>query len=238
MDFVVLDLPDWDDLRESELVERIYQSHFRPGQLKGLAEGRLPATYGFRTREGSLGILQLVAFADGRPGATVRYKLRESSAAKTTKLEIGNGAKLTFGPMQERSFAEFIDFDTGQTAQLPEGDDANFNPFEVTPALLSWMQENGLDAHAGAGKIETLGVSIVDLAPSDWDSLQPEALVTRLRDSGRFQMQLEPGLEGLPATFGFRTREGGTGLLQIVSFEKRKAGATVRFKLISRSSPQ
>jgi hypothetical protein len=75
VDFTVLDLSDWDDLRESELVERIYRSHFRPGQLKALAEGRLPATFGFRTREGSIGILQLVAFADGKPRATVRYKL-------------------------------------------------------------------------------------------------------------------------------------------------------------------
>ncbi len=251
VDFAVLDESDWDGLSVSGLTQRIYQNHFRPSQLKALADGRLPVTYGFRTRQGGIGILQLVAFAEGKTRATIRYKIRESEVAQmgasqsslptTTLLESpggGNTAGLAFGPVQERSFAEFIDFDTGKTAQLPEGDDANFNPFEITPALLAWMQENDLDAHAGAGKLETLGVKIVDLAKGDWDSLKPEALLTRLQESGRFQIELGPGLEGLPATFGFRTREGGTGLLQLVSFEKRKSGVTVRFKLITKRQSQ
>jgi hypothetical protein len=239
MEFVALQNADWDTLTAPQAMDRLERgSRFAPRDLKPLKEGQLPATFVFRTREGGIGILQLVAFAGGKPQATVRFKLRESGAAQAAKPDTSDAARLVFGGVQERNVAEFIDLDTGKTAQLPEGDDANFNPFEVTPALLSWMQENGLDAHAGAGKIETLGVSIVDLAAGDWDLLQPDALVSRLRDSGRFQMQLEPGLEGLPATFGFRTREGGAGLLQIVSFEKRRPGATVRIKLLSKPQPR
>jgi hypothetical protein len=48
----------------------------RPGTPVALsAQGKLPATYVFRTREGGRGLLQITGFADRPPGLKVRYKL-------------------------------------------------------------------------------------------------------------------------------------------------------------------
>jgi hypothetical protein len=77
MDFTVLDNSDWDDIRPHEIGDRIYRNHYRPREVKPLKEGQLPATFGFRTREQNLGILQLLPFDDPVSGATMRYKLVE-----------------------------------------------------------------------------------------------------------------------------------------------------------------
>ena len=77
MDFVLLDNADWDDLRPHELVERIHQNHYRPREVKPLREGQLPATFGFRTREQQMGILQLLPFDNVKPDVKMRYKLIE-----------------------------------------------------------------------------------------------------------------------------------------------------------------
>jgi MFS family permease len=164
-----------------------------------------------------------------------RGKVATANAPAVTRDPVPQAA--TFGPAREQTFTGFIDFDTGATAGLPEDDEA-FNPFEITPSLLDWMQQNGLDAHASAGKLETLGVGIVDLADGDWDSLKPDELASRLQTSGRFQIELRPDADGgSPATFGFRTREGGAGMLQLVAFGGPKVGATVRYKLVKKPGP-
>ncbi|HAB18089.1 MAG TPA: serine/threonine-protein kinase [Verrucomicrobiota bacterium] len=139
-----------------------------------------------------------------------------------------------FGPVQKITFDEFLDFDTGRTGSPPETDDKNINPFEITTGLLAWMQQNGYDASAGVDKMETLGVTITDLASHDWETLTPEALIQRLQASGRYPPDLKPGTDPTsPATYGFRTREGGTGLLQLLAVGDPKIGATVRFKLVN-----
>ena len=66
------------------------------------------------------------------------------------------------------------------------------------------MQQNGFDACAGAGKLETLGVTIVELTDADWTTLTPDVLVRRLRELGRFPTELRPDPDGTQTlSFGF-----------------------------------
>ncbi len=142
---------------------------------------------------------------------------------------------LAFGPAQEITFSELIDFDTGKTAHYPPAKPGS-GPLDGIGDSIAWMQQNGFDAAAGVGELQPLGVTIVELSSSDWDTLTPAALIQRLETNGTFPSELKPGGDvPSPATFGFRTREGGTGLLQLVSFADPSIGATVRYKVVRRA---
>jgi hypothetical protein len=73
--FAALDNEDWETLRPSQLFERWHRGQFHPRVLQPFPEGQLPSTFAFRTREGGMGVLQLVGFHGDRPGARVRFKL-------------------------------------------------------------------------------------------------------------------------------------------------------------------
>lgn len=141
---------------------------------------------------------------------------------------------LVFSPESARTFDELIDFDTGRTAEFPPGQ-AGEPPFAGSGDNVLWAQENGFDAVAGNGELQVLNMDFVALNPADWDGLTPEGLMQRLHE-GRFHPRvLQPYPAGqLPSTFGFRTRERGTGILQLLAFDPERPGATVRFKLIAR----
>ena len=62
------------------------------GNLEGAGPGRVvgtPSVYAFRTREGSLGIMQLVAAPKNKSEVTVRYKLLKASTAEGDKTSWG-----------------------------------------------------------------------------------------------------------------------------------------------------
>lgn len=140
-----------------------------------------------------------------------------------------------FSEVRERTFDELIDFDTGDTAEFPPG--TTGEPLLAgAGANVIWAQENGFDAVAGNGNLQILNMDLVALNQADWEGLTPEGLIQRLHE-GRFHPRvLQPYPEGqLPSTFGFRTRERGTGILQLLAFNPERPGATVRFKRILRA---
>jgi predicted Ser/Thr protein kinase len=137
-----------------------------------------------------------------------------------------------FTPVQEIEFSELIDFDTGRTAHYPAGKPRR-DLFDGFGEEILWMQENGFDAAAGTGELHPLDMLFVALENADWDNLGPDEFIQRLYHGLYKPRVLKPLKEGeLPATFGFRTREDGFGMLQIVAFAEDRPGATVRFKLV------
>ncbi|MSU61274.1 MAG: hypothetical protein EXS31_02575 [Pedosphaera sp.] len=82
-----LDRADWDSLSRQQLIRMFQGGMFRlESKLKDI---ELPATYGFHTREDSLGILQIIKFSPDGQEVTVRFKLarrRTESAAASTEL--------------------------------------------------------------------------------------------------------------------------------------------------------
>jgi hypothetical protein len=136
-----------------------------------------------------------------------------------------------FGPVLERTFGELVDFDTGRTADFPPG-----QPGEPTLAGVGgnvlWAQENGFDAVAGTDELRVLDMIGTSLTPAEWDTLSPEELRQRLMEQPSRLRRLRGSADGEePATFGFRTREGGFGVLQLVAFDPARPQVTVRFKI-------
>ncbi len=140
----------------------------------------------------------------------------------------------TFSAVHECTFSELIDFDTGNSAGFPPGKPGQ-HIFDGIGEDILWAQEQGFDAVAGNGELQVLNMEFVALENADWNTLAPGELIQRLHE-GRFHPRaLKPYPEGrLPSTFGFRTRERGTGILQLAAFDAERPGATIRYKLIAK----
>jgi predicted Ser/Thr protein kinase len=141
--------------------------------------------------------------------------------------------RVLFGLERQVTFSDFIDFDSGKVQEPPAGTTGNV--FAGMAETVAWMERSGFDAAAGNGELQPLGMVFVGLENGQWDSLSPTELTTRLHQGMFKPTVLKPWKNGeLPSTFGFRTREGGTGILQLLAFEKERPGATLRFKLLQR----
>ncbi len=107
---------------------------------------------------------------------------------------------------------------------------------------MRWLLDNGIDAaveiqHKGLGCLDATAVRLKDEA---WDTFTPEQLERALRagkkvpragDTALAVVYLK-GTDGLPATYAFRTREGGVGLLQMVEWVERPLGLQIRYKIL------
>ncbi len=66
----------WERMTARNLKEQEFWTFARPGfPVYFSAVGDLPATYAFKTREGGMGILQIVGFTEDPPGVKIRYKM-------------------------------------------------------------------------------------------------------------------------------------------------------------------
>jgi len=154
-------------------------------------------------------------------------------------------AGLTFGPVVERVVNHtgencLIDLDSGRLTSLPS---------EVaqggSSAAIEWAQRQGIDAGGGM-QPEIMGLIGFDLIasprPNDtWDAMTPERLVAI--EKGAFSLS-KPGNPvflsargGVPATWIFKTREGGIGILQIVGFTEGPKGVRIRYKMLQGGAP-
>lgn len=151
------------------------------------------------------------------------------------KLPLANPDPLRFGAPREISTSDFIDFDTGKVMAEPTSTNID-SFFQGMTEIIGWMERSGLDAAVGIGELQPLGMNFVALEKDDWDSLRPTELTTKLHQGTFRPNELKPWKNGeLPSTFGFRTREGGTGILQLLAFPPdRHPGATLRYKMIQR----
>lgn len=139
----------------------------------------------------------------------------------------------TFSSAREVTFSDWIDFDTGQVQEeLPA---LNSDMAEGSNETLAWVHRFGMDASAGNGELLPIGMTFAALENADWERLAPREVAARLHAGMFIPAYLKPWKEGqLPSTFAFRTREGGTGLMQLVRFEPDRPGLTLRYKLVSR----
>jgi predicted Ser/Thr protein kinase len=67
---------EWERQPPETLAERLNRSLYAPPRLPS-SKNPLPLTYAFRTRTGTLGMMQLVGFPEGQSGVVVRYKVVE-----------------------------------------------------------------------------------------------------------------------------------------------------------------
>jgi len=146
----------------------------------------------------------------------------------------------SFSPVIERVVNDdgakrdfFIDLDKGKLFSPPAG--LNLSD---TNAFATWLRSNGVDA-MGETSVSVRGLVGIDmivrpLAGPQWESLKPQAaLENEVLKQGTPGSPVFLSAKGeLPQTFLFRTREGGTGLLQITGFTNNPRGVKIRYKLV------
>ncbi len=164
--------------------------------------------------------------------------VRSSSAVATTVSQPVTPT-LAFGPVIERVIypvasgqSDCIDFDRGEMGDLP-------SELEINYALkYGWMAARGFDALVWRQDgLECPGVMTADAALMDWDDLPATAIAARLQDVEKLDAPALQTWGKLPATWVFRTREGGLGLLQITGFTENPRGVKLRYKLVQKQIP-
>lgn len=140
---------------------------------------------------------------------------------------------VAFGPVLELELGNLLDFDTGKTGDFPANGAAD-NPFAGMAENVAWMERNGYDAEARPGELGTLGMTLVAVDESAWNSMAAAMLPALFPGPGekapvflRATSDTKP-----PLTAAFRTREGATGLLQVLAFTEDRSRVTLRYKLI------
>ncbi len=144
-----------------------------------------------------------------------------------------------FGPVIERTVYDgsdglesigkdiYIDLDTARVISQPP-------TFLSREAGEKWRKESGIDAMASMDPRLRGFISrelIAKPVPAtEWD-IEPSAIRGRLGSEKLGPVTMR-GTSGLPATFLFKTREGGMGILQIVGFSKKPKGVKIRYKMV------
>lgn len=151
--------------------------------------------------------------------------------------KIPKSAAPHFADVVEKTIPEdtAIDFDTNKTEGFPMLEAKS--PIEALAAggadIVLWMRDRGFDAAVGVDKLEPVGMDFVALRDSDWDGISARE-VTRRVYAEYYRPREVKALEN-SRTFGFRTREHGVGILQIISTEPGK-GMKLRYKMVQRGS--
>jgi hypothetical protein len=163
--------------------------------------------------------------------------LRATSAAPAA------AQNLSFGPLVEREFTNgfMLDFDSGRIAtNWPE---AVTKPDSIVEEVLlgfDWMRREGMDfAWLENDGTYSVGMKLKELAPADFADLTATQLAAMLAVAGTNPTQTKLALNSNePSIYGFQTREGGLGILQINGFTENPRGVKIRYKLAQHSEAQ
>jgi hypothetical protein len=217
-----------------------------PGTLKSSPSG--PASWTLATKLGLVAVLlAAVVFALNLVARSVkRQRLIEAQAAAeaqaepvppdTPRVPIPPPA---FGPELERVITNLaaINLASGQAEPLPESiTDQNRGP-EKDSAAGTWMEGAAKD-FAYLGQYDgfyAMTRDLIALKRINWDDYSPAQLVESLHDNGqdvtaRFG-DSSPLNNPTNFTYGFKTRDGALGLLQITAFTENPSTASIRYKL-------
>jgi len=163
---------------------------------------------------------------------------RPTDQAAVSAVDAGTA---TFGPVIERVVNDdssgatnfLIDLDSGRLTTPPSPKEADWD----------WVVANGIDATGDMsanvrGMVSTGGTVVVPVASDAWevyDAFAVRQIVVPLSSTLQGSVAI-PGKDQLPATFVFKTREDGIGLLQITGFTDNPPGVNIRYKLVQRAN--
>jgi hypothetical protein len=129
-----------------------------------------------------------------------------------------------------------LDFESGKQIEPP----ARLTTGEI--AWDQWCAQSGVDAMAEERKsgpvIWGQRCLFARVAAGRWDTIKPARLVKELLDGHDLRMEAElPNRKTIPATFLFKTRDGGMGVLQVTGFAETPPGTQIRYKLVRADPP-
>lgn len=208
--------------------------------------------FAFRTTDGAIGLIKIIALDLGNGDEAIGLKLRFKRFAGGAELQVRQ-ASATFGTptavvindLDERRGSEALDLDTGRVLDIPEDLKSRSEPERQ-----SWFKQNGADVLIGRTGRErphwilvTSGENELALTPTvddEWTHdrfVVPPPMAVRatvaetLRQNGWVYYVLATNTPP-PVSFRFATAQGQKGLLQITDFGLEPDYAKLRFKLL------
>jgi predicted Ser/Thr protein kinase len=148
-----------------------------------------------------------------------------------------------FGPVMEQVFTNeaAFDFDSGRlVGELPESVRRD-GITETVLAAFAWMEKDGLDAlYVTSEGLLGAGMKFRQLDELDWTNMPPVKLGSMMEsmtsDPLAQQVRMRTATNG-PATYGFKTREGGTGILQASDVVGNPGMLKICYKLMKQAPP-
>ena len=151
--------------------------------------------------------------------------------------------QIAFGPVIERTLTEteMLDVDTETIVNSPSINsseiESQMNAAKSGNPVPPWMRQRGIDFCAGGSQLAGADVNMIGLESEDWSKISPTALQEKIRSLNRKR----PPQLSLPyiktGVYGFQTREGGIGLMQILDSAENSPGVKIRYKLIRKPVP-
>ncbi|MHC4693870.1 MAG: tetratricopeptide repeat protein [Planctomycetota bacterium] len=238
MAVIPIETETWETISPKELADDLSVAKGGTPALMSAA-GNLPVTYIFKTREGGMGIVQILHMQHNKKPRhfRIRYKMLQEPA-KIAPVEV-------FGPVKEVTL-----YDIEHTITKGKPCAINFATDRVTTIsrqhqtsefdIVEWVRRRGIDAVAETGsnksnKPSLIGIdlAVVSMPSEDWDKITPAEL-RKLQGSPVMRIQeatLMSYYEGQDQpVYAFRTREGQYGILQIIDFNKQAQDVRFRYK--------
>ncbi len=226
----------WEDGDLDRINEELFYVANSPLSLVGM--GRLPVTYAFRTREGSVGVMQITWAEEAR--LRLRYKLlaygQEGASSFAKLVPPGEdwaplGAEGKFRASNDSGRPQtFVDFERGKLIEEPQG-------LASLGERIMWARESGADfstdfsTEGGQKPLGGVGFDMVALymTPRHWEHATLDGFNKDLRHAANSPHAIV-GRGQVPATYAFRTREGTVGVMRIEKLEEREIH--LRYKLL------
>ncbi len=170
----------------------------------------------------------------------LKLEYREKKEAEKAKPPVESAAPEGFEPERRLRIYDdgskapcMVDLDTGRLYPRPGREDAKEMSAE------QWMASKGIDAgcetNPGGPGLWGMDMIVLPVANDAWENPRAAAIESELRGGKPGSPAIMSALGGLPRTFWFATREGGKGILQLMSQFKDDEGEgfEVRYRLIS-----
>ena len=188
-----------------------------------------PTALAFMTREGSVGLLEIFGDRANPNGTKIRYKLiKVASAAPAQRPSTG------FGSVVEQTVSDVLDLDSGQTGVAPlEG--LGMTGREAVLANLRALERGGWDVVVDGKKVAFgVGLKLMALSFAEWNTLSAEKTSERIAAVPAEAVADLLAVKQFPTTLAFQTREGATGMLQILGVPDE--GVKIRYKVVKASN--
>ncbi|HUD83796.1 MAG TPA: hypothetical protein VMQ67_09850, partial [Candidatus Saccharimonadales bacterium] len=183
---------------------------------------------------------------DQAPAAAPAVEQTQPAPPAQPAEPVANIPHSVFGPVREWDLTNLatINLASGQVESLPQSVTGQNRGPEKDSAAYAWMQQAGMDL-AYLGEYDGFyGITrdMITLPRDSWEHYNPDQLAETLHNSDDSGQEVatrfgdsNPLNNPTNYIYGFKTREGGLGLLQIAGFAENPPVARIRYKLVQPS---
>jgi hypothetical protein len=170
-------------------------------------------------------------------GPIIERVVNDAAEEADQVIDFDTGRLLSWPPgLGERNKAIVFDWSTGggNAGLLSWPPGVTGKDREV---VLEWATSTGADACGQTGPQGVRGLQVwlkpVRMDSGLWDTMSADALRSVFWTAGsNLDRLFMPAGTPLPTTYGFRTPQGGMGILQIVGFTENPKGVRIRYKML------